>query len=132
VTRIIDESRRLDREEQDAEEAFRSERSSLLEVQARLVESQRRLDESLARLDRIRRQKRQLLSKGGDMVRRGLASLDEMEEVERQESNAVVEASVNGAFGVMDWNAIFGTLPSLEPLVDPGSSGGTPLISPGS
>jgi hypothetical protein len=122
VSRIVNESKRLDREEQDAEEAFRLERSALLEAQ-------KRLDESLARLDRIRRQKRLLLSKGGDMVRRGLASLDEMEETEREESSAVVDAQLSGALGVVDWNAVFLTLPDLPLLADPGSSGGTAAVS---
>ena len=78
------ESKRLDSEEQDAEEAFRVERLAL-------AEAQKRLDESLARLDRIRRQKRTLLSRGSDMIRRGLSSLDEMEDVEQRESAAVVD-----------------------------------------
>ena len=33
VSRIVDESKRLDREEQDAEESFRARRSALLEAQ---------------------------------------------------------------------------------------------------
>jgi hypothetical protein len=45
---IVAESKRLDSEEQDAEEAFRVERLAL-------AEAQKRLDESLACLDRIRR-----------------------------------------------------------------------------
>jgi len=125
VSRIVAESKRLDSEEQDAEEAFRAERLAL-------AEAQRRLDESLARLDRIRRQKRTLLSKGGDMVRRGLASLDEVEEMENRESNAVVEAQVNFAVDVVDWNAVFDTLPELAPVVDPDSFGGIPPVSLGS
>ncbi|KAL2196648.1 hypothetical protein P885DRAFT_37161 [Corynascus similis CBS 632.67] len=106
LSRIVDESKRLDREEQDAKESFRLERAALLEAQ-------QCMDESLARLDRIRRQKRLLLTKGRDMVRRGLASLDEVEEAERQESAASVEAQVNGAFGVVGWNAVFETVPEL-------------------
>jgi predicted transcriptional regulator len=104
VSRIVSESQRLEREELDAEESFRAEREALLQAQ-------RRLDESLARLDRIRRQKRSLLTRGTEMVRRGLASLDEVEEAERQESSAALEAQVNGAFGVVDWGAVFDTVP---------------------
>ena len=144
VTRIVEESNRLDREERDAEEAFRVERTALLEAQ-------KRLDESLARLDRVRSQKRLLFSKGSDMVRRGLASLDEVEAVEQQESLAVVGAQANGAFGLVDWGGVFLPeselsvdpdfssggpsfvgLPAGAPLVDPGSSGGTPEASRGS
>ena len=125
VSRIVSESQRLEREELDAEESFRAEREALLQAQ-------RRLDESLARLDRIRRQKRSLLTRGTEMVRRGLASLDEVEEAERQESSAALEAQVNGAFGVVDWGAVFDTVPELELPAGLDSSGGTLLVSPGS
>ncbi|KAK4032938.1 hypothetical protein C8A01DRAFT_20046, partial [Parachaetomium inaequale] len=50
------------------------------------------LDKSLTRLDRIRTQKRLLLTQGSEIVRRGLASLDEVEEAERQESSTVISA----------------------------------------
>lgn len=123
MTRIVDESNRLDREERDAEEAFRVERTALLEAQ-------KRMDESLARLDRIRSQKRLLFSKGGDMVRRGLASLDEVEAIEQQESLAVVDAQVNGAFGLIDWGGV--SQPELGLPVDPGFFGETPAASQGS
>jgi len=95
VSRIVAESKRLNSKEQDTEEAFRAKRLAL-------AEAQRRLDESLARLDHIRRQKRTLLSKGSDIVRRGLASLDEVEEIENRKSNAVVEAQVNFAVDIVD------------------------------
>jgi hypothetical protein len=42
------------------------------------------------------------LSKGSDIVRRGLASLDEVEEIENRKSNAVVEAQVNFAVDIVD------------------------------
>ena len=71
------------------------------------------------------------MEKGADMVARGLSNMDELEEVERQESSAALDAQVNGAFGVVDWGAVFSTVPDLSPLVDPGSSGGTLPVSPG-
>ncbi|AEO54338.1 hypothetical protein MYCTH_77342 [Thermothelomyces thermophilus ATCC 42464] len=95
LSRIVDESKRLDRLEQDAKEALRADHDSL-------AKAQRRLDESLARLDRIRRQKRSLLSRGSEMVRRGLASLDELEEVEQQESGAVLGVQLNSGVDVVD------------------------------
>ena len=125
VSRIVAESKRLDQEEQDAEESFRAEREALRQAQLRL-------DESLARLDRIRTQKRSLLTRGTEMVRRGLASLDEVEEADRQESSAALEAQANGAFGVIDWNAVFETLPELELPVGPDSAGGIVEVSRGS
>lgn len=42
------------------------------------------------------------------MVRRGLRSLDELEESERQESEAVIAVQSSGGFGVIDWNAVLG------------------------
>ena len=56
------ESKHLDSEEQDTEEAFRTERQAV-------AEAQRRLNESLARLDCIRRQKRLLVSRNSDIIR---------------------------------------------------------------
>jgi hypothetical protein len=125
VSRIVIESKRLDQEEQDAEELFRAEREAF-------AQAQRRLDESLARLDRIRRQKRSLLTKGTVMVQRGLASLDEVEEVERQESSAVMEAQASAAVDVIDWNAVLGVLPELSSPGDPDFFGGTVVTSQGS
>ena len=63
------------------------------------------------------------------MVSRGLSSLDDLEESDRQESEAVVEVQANGAFDVVDWNAVFGDLSSPSLLADPGFSGGTAGVS---
>ncbi|AEO60966.1 hypothetical protein MYCTH_105130 [Thermothelomyces thermophilus ATCC 42464] len=49
----------------------------------------RELSEKLARLRRLRQQKEFLVEKGADMVARGLSTLDELEEVERQETPAI-------------------------------------------
>ena len=40
------------------------------------------------------------------MVRRGLRSLDELEESERAESEALVEVQSLGGFGVADWSTL--------------------------
>ncbi|KAK3896392.1 hypothetical protein C8A05DRAFT_48491 [Staphylotrichum tortipilum] len=137
LDRIVAESRRLDSEEQDAEEALRAERLALAEAQKASAEAQRRLDESWARLDRLRRQKRMLLSRGGDMVRRGLESLDEMEEADRREANAAGDP-----VDMVDWDAAFVVPPELPLdlsfsggpsfLVDQGSFDGTRQASQGS
>ena len=63
MDRILREQRRLEAEEEVAE--------------GDLVYIQRELNERLARLARLRRQKRLLLDKGKEMVRRNLESLDE-------------------------------------------------------
>ncbi|KAG8417829.1 hypothetical protein J3458_005288 [Metarhizium acridum] len=99
--RIISESKRLNREEESAEELLASRREALRQAQADL-------DESLNRLERLRKQKRQLLSKGNEMTRLGLQSLDELDEEERRESEAVIDAQSLGAIDVLDWNAVFG------------------------
>lgn len=112
VSRILAESKRLEREEQDAETAYRAERTALKAAQDRL-------DASLARLDRLRRQKRLLVSRGSDMTRRGLASLDEMEELEREETSAAAGAKDTGALDAVDWNAVFDTLPVALAPFDP-------------
>ena len=99
MSRIISESKRIDREEESAEELLSARRSALRQAQADL-------EEALNRLVRLRRQKRQLVTRGNEMARLGLQSLDELEEVERQESEAVIDVQAMGGFGVIDWNAV--------------------------
>lgn len=94
VSRILTEQRRLKEEEKQAELSFNEAQRKLEEVHRDLVGAQRDLMERLSRLRRLRQQREHLVEKGGDMVRRGLASLDEMEEAEREESEAIVEAPV--------------------------------------
>ncbi|KAF4982161.1 hypothetical protein FDECE_17563 [Fusarium decemcellulare] len=79
VTRIIEEAKRLEKAEEAAEELLSSRREAL-----RLA--QRELDESLSQLESCRKRKKELVSRGVEMTRRGLDSLDELEEVERAES----------------------------------------------
>jgi len=116
VDRILREQRRLEAEEEVAE--------------GDLVYIQRELNERLARLARLRRQKRLLLDKGKEMVRRNLESLDELEaeeslevvaptnnaldEVECQDLEAVVPASCAFDEVEVDWSAV--DLSSLGPV----------------
>ena len=72
------------------------------------------------------------MEKGADMVARGLSNMDELEEVEHQESSAALDAQVNGAFNVVDWGTIFSTVPNLSSLADPGFSSRTIVTSQGS
>lgn len=75
------------------------------------------LSEKLARLSRLRKQRKEIMKRGHEMVRRGLSSLDELDESDRVaslvnsevalESEAAVEAQEVGAFGVVDWGAMF-------------------------
>lgn len=119
MTRIVAESKRLDQAEVEAEELFRERRAALLKAQ-------QDLDEALGRLDRLRRQKRLVVTRGADMVRRGLESLDDLEAAEQRESDAAVAMQAAGGFGVIDWS-----VPELanwlesEPGVGLGSGDGT-------
>jgi len=60
------------------------------------------------------------------MIRRGLSSLDEIEDVEQRESAAVVDVQLNLAVDVVDWNVVFGSVPKLSFAADPGSANGIP------
>ena len=87
------EKRRLELEEERAEEE--------------LIALQQQVNERLSRLMRLRRQKKQIHERGVEMVRRGLNSLDELDEAERVESEAMVAAQLAGAVDTIDWNAVF-------------------------
>ena len=43
-----------------------------------------------------------------------------------------MDVQVNFAVDVVDWNVVFGSLPELSFVVDPGSAGEIPPVSPGS
>ena len=79
------EHQRLEREELLAEER-------LLDLQRRHLDAQRRhqeeMNEAIARLVRLRKQKSLARTKGVDMTRRELQSLEELEVVEEQERQA--------------------------------------------
>ncbi|AEO62101.1 hypothetical protein MYCTH_71551 [Thermothelomyces thermophilus ATCC 42464] len=62
----------------------------------------RELSEKLTRLRRLRQQKEFLVEKGTDMVARGLSTLDELEEVERQETPAMPSSQINDAVDAID------------------------------
>jgi biopolymer transport protein ExbB/TolQ len=70
VDRITEELKRLERQEELAEEA--------------LLEQQKKLDEALSRLMRLRKLRRILRDRGVEMVKRGL-NAEEMEEADRRE-----------------------------------------------
>ncbi|KAL7917926.1 hypothetical protein ACQKWADRAFT_316990 [Trichoderma austrokoningii] len=70
LDRITEELKRLERQEELAEEA--------------LLEQQKKLDEALSRLMRLRKLRRMLRDRGVEMVKRGL-NAEEMEEADRRE-----------------------------------------------
>ena len=118
MNRFIAEKRRIEREEKATEEA-------LLVLQKQMEEQGRLLAEKISRLSRLRKQKEVILSKGKDMVIRGLRDLDELERVEREESEVVVDVQASGGADVIDWSAVF---------FDEGSGFGGPIaaVEPGS
>ncbi|KAK4170862.1 hypothetical protein QBC36DRAFT_164712, partial [Triangularia setosa] len=98
---IVAESKRLAREEESAEER-------LLRAQQEALRTQHEAQEALATLTRLHRQRQHLTIRGNEMIRRGLVSLDEPEEADRLESEAVVEAQGSDVLDTIDWNAVFG------------------------
>ena len=63
------------------------------EAHRSIVRAHRSADEAISRMRRIRLQQKLLKERGGEMLRRGLATLDELDEVEREERGEVVAAS---------------------------------------
>lgn len=130
LTKIMSEQRRVEQEEADAEES--------------LFVLQTQLQTAVGRLARLRRQKRVLKERGSELFRRGMRSLDEMEEEDRriQSSMDFVASDVRslGADVPFDWSSLgldlsetdLAVLSEPAPVVDPGSSGGTPEVSRGS
>jgi hypothetical protein len=139
VERINSELRRLASEEEAAEEL-------LLERQRQFEESQRKISEALARLSRLRKMQRSLKSKGVEMLRRELSSLEELEEEERkeaeekarkealeraqqQEVEALAQMQQACASEVIDWSGVEISDASLSDFlgnVAQGDFGGTP------
>ena len=101
---LIREKRRLEREEDEAEgELLRTQQ----QFDAELSRLQQQLNERVARLARLRRQRKAVISRGQEMIRRGLRSLDELEEADRSKSGAAIDVQLSGGVDVLDWNAIF-------------------------
>ena len=74
---------------------------------------QRESSEALAKLERLRKQRESLVTRGSVMVRRGLQSLDELDEFERAESEAAIQVQSLGHVDVVDWNVIFADLSQM-------------------
>ena len=98
VDRILSEQRRLKEEEKNAE--------------ALLAEYQQKASEALARLTRVRKQKESLVERGVEMVARGLSNLEELEQAERQESEAALDVQLGDAMADgVDWSLVFADFP---------------------
>ncbi|KAL7903698.1 hypothetical protein GGI35DRAFT_485126 [Trichoderma velutinum] len=71
------------------------------------------MNESIARLSRLREQRQQMTVRGEQMLRRGAQSPDELDDLERAESEAVVDGQLNGGVDVIDWNTVLANLAVL-------------------
>jgi hypothetical protein len=106
--RLAAEKERIDAEERQTEQ-------QLLQNQQRMMELTQSMNESFARLSRLREQRQQINVRGEQMLRRGAQSLDELDDIERAESEAVTDVQLNGGVDVIDWNAVFaGLVPGSE------------------
>lgn len=114
---LATEKERLDAEERQTEqELFQQQQQMMLLTQ--------QMNERFSRLARLREQRKQIDVRGEQMLRRGARSLDELDEAERAESEAIIDVQAAGAVDVIDWIAVFGDAfpdPS-EVAVNPSSS----------
>jgi hypothetical protein len=95
--KIVDEKRRLEREEEAAED-------ELINLQAESTRIHNAMNAQFAKITRLRRQRRQVEVRGMDMIQRGLSSMDELERAEQNEQAALENAMVDGTF--RDWSAV--------------------------
>ncbi|EGU79255.1 hypothetical protein HZS61_001906 [Fusarium oxysporum f. sp. conglutinans] len=95
--KIVDEKRRLEREEEAAED-------ELIKLQAESTRIHNEMNTQFAKITRLRRQRRQVEVKGLDMIQRGLNSMDELEKAEQSEQVALENAMADGTFH--DWSAV--------------------------
>ncbi|KAF4463894.1 hypothetical protein FALBO_9279 [Fusarium albosuccineum] len=95
--KVAAEKRRLEQAEEEAEE-------ELVVLQAESSRIHNEMNAKFAKITRLRRQRRQVESKGQDMIRRGLNSMDELERAERDEEAALEQSISEGTF--RDWSAI--------------------------
>ncbi|SCO78418.1 uncharacterized protein FRV6_02631 [Fusarium oxysporum] len=95
--KIIDEKRRLEREEEAAED-------ELIKLQAKSTRIHNNMNTQFAKITYLRRQRRQVEVKGLDMIQRGLNSMDELEKAEQNKQAALESAMADGTF--RDWSVV--------------------------
>lgn len=94
--RIVNEKRRLENEEEVAEDA-------LVKLQLESSRIHHAMNTQFALIMRLRRQRKRVEEKGMDMVRRGFSSIDELEKAEDAEKAAEEAARENSTFH--DWSS---------------------------
>ncbi|RFN47324.1 hypothetical protein FIE12Z_8426 [Fusarium flagelliforme] len=97
-------ARKVAKEQRRLEEAEEKVEGEFMLLQAESTRIHNEMNAKLAQITRLRRQRRQVESKGLDMLRRGLNSIDELEQAEKDENAAFEQAISEGTFH--DWSAI--------------------------
>ncbi|KAK1448206.1 hypothetical protein CMEL01_16807 [Colletotrichum melonis] len=123
LSRLVTESDRLDREEEAEESRFRERAAELQRKAEAYQQAQAELNESLSKLERLRSQKRMVFKKSRIVS-------EEFPEDSENASSAAREAQANGAFGIVDWNAVMAGSSGFDfdfgtPREVVGSSGGS-------
>ncbi|SCO78500.1 uncharacterized protein FRV6_02713 [Fusarium oxysporum] len=95
--KIVDEKRRLEREEEAAED-------ELIKLQAESTRIHNDINTQFAKITHLRRQHRQVKVKGLDIIQRGLNSMDKLEKAEQNKQAALESAIADGTF--RDWSVI--------------------------
>ncbi|KAH8648094.1 hypothetical protein BGZ61DRAFT_469820 [Ilyonectria robusta] len=99
LTRVISKAKRLGDKESELEEEFLKKRAALRAAQAEF-------DQSLDLLERARRQRQSLVTRGREMTRRGLESLEELEASEQAELEATIDLRSLVYADVIDWPSL--------------------------
>ncbi|EXK78895.1 hypothetical protein FOQG_16451 [Fusarium oxysporum f. sp. raphani 54005] len=97
-------ARKVAKEQRRLEEAEAKVEGEFMLLQAESTRIHNEMNAKLAQITRLRRQRRQVESKGLDMLRRGLNTIDELEQAEKDENAAFEQAISEGTFH--DWSAI--------------------------
>ncbi|KAK4095871.1 hypothetical protein N658DRAFT_502222 [Parathielavia hyrcaniae] len=118
LTKLMSEQKRVEEEEADAEET--------------LFVLQTQLQTAVGRLARLRRQKRFLKERGSELFRRGVQSLEELEEEDRrlEASEARVTADIQ-SFGIPDPSTDWSAFSLSFSEVDLAALSAQPVVAPG-
>lgn len=122
------EKERIDVAERQAEKELLDQQQQMLHQQQQMMMLSQQMNEKFAQLSRLREQRKQVNVRGEQMLRKGAQSLDDLDEIERQESEFL--SSIQGVdFSSSDFLFDPSLGANLEFLGSnlPSSSGGTAL-----
>lgn len=122
VSRLLEESQRLEQAERDEEEVFREKVNALHKAQLEM-------SESLGRLERLRDEKRMIFKKGDAVAAEQLVAVGAPSD---SESLLALEVQANGGMDVVDWSTVFAGVHFGSPGAVLGDwNPGTPNFRPG-